>query len=542
MKDVGALQTNFFITNLMDVVNQPVLCRGCLAEHSRPASKCMECEEYLCEQCVKAHQALEKTKDHNIVALSPENESGTLVCPNHDGNSLCFYCTACETAVCEDCTAVEHIGHKTISLQEAIEDHKSVLTTRVEGARKQIPHLERSIEMVTNISESLLAKCQSAEAQIIETFDDLSKLLNNRKCALLGELAVIHGHKNQILNDQKNTLETVLSKITNGCRFTEQTLLHGSETEILLLKKEMSEKLNELGCQVHNQPEENDCLIFDSSQLQVLRKTITNAGTIKSNSAVAFETTANGEGLKTCYIGQPTIITVTTKDRKGELIKVGGSTLISEIRDEDGSIVFPSITDHQNGTYEISFVIQSEGKYDLDIRLYGMHIKGAPFKIKAVPGGEELDHFGTSSKIPRTVIKQKGTKRPPSSRSHGSNRRSNPIEDDLLLRVGVKGRNKGEFTNPQGIHAVNSKILVADSNNQNVQVFSATGDCKLRFGAPGRVAGKMQRPTGVAATVNGNYLVADYDNKWISVYSPDGKYINKIGTGKLLGPKGVGCR
>ena len=29
--------------------------------------------------------------------------------------------------------------------------------------------------------------------------------------------------------------------------------------------------------------------------------------------------------------------------------------------------------------------------------------------------------------------------------------RNNPIEDDLVMLVGARGRGKGEFTNPQGI-------------------------------------------------------------------------------------------
>jgi len=29
--------------------------------------------------------------------------------------------------------------------------------------------------------------------------------------------------------------------------------------------------------------------------------------------------------------------------------------------------------------------------------------------------------------------------------------RNNPIEDDLLLKVGNRGRGRGQFTNPQGV-------------------------------------------------------------------------------------------
>lgn len=49
----------------------------------------------------------------------------------------------------------------------------------------------------------------------------------------------------------------------------------------------------------------------------------------------------------------------------------------------------------------------------------------------------------------------------------------------------------------------------------------------------------MQRPTGVAVLPNGNYAVADYENKWISIYEQNGKYLSRFGIGKLLGPKGI---
>ena len=78
------------------------------------------------------------------------------------------------------------------------------------------------------------------------------------------------------------------------------------------------------------------------------------------------------------------------------------------------------------------------------------------------------------------------------------------------------------------VPVVHRRLLIADSNSQCVQVFSATtGECLLKFGVRGRQASQLQRPTGVAVTSNGNYLVADYDNKWVGVFSPEGKYINR---------------
>lgn len=153
--------------------------------------------------------------------------------------------------------------------------------------------------------------------------------------------------------------------------------------------------------------------------------------------------------------------------------------------------------------------------------------------------------------------------------------------------LGTKGRNKGEFTNLQGVAASTlGKVLIADSNNQCVQVkittsccsqsadraawrnhwwrtityhcsvtllvtntehqidafqnhvfyfnifnmfcvmqiFSNDGQFRSRFGIRGRTPGQLQRPTGVAIHPNGDIIIADYDNKWVSIFSSEGKF------------------
>lgn len=57
-----------------------------------------------------------------------------------------------------------------------------------------------------------------------------------------------------------------------------------------------------------------------------------------------------------------------------------------------------------------------------------------------------------------------------------------------------------------------------------LQVFSNDGQFKLRFGVRGRSPGQLQRPTGVTVDMNGDIIVADYDNRWITIFSSDGKF------------------
>lgn len=59
------------------------------------------------------------------------------------------------------------------------------------------------------------------------------------------------------------------------------------------------------------------------------------------------------------------------------------------------------------------------------------------------------------------------------------------------------------------------------------QIFSNEGEFKSRFGVRGRSPGQLQRPTGVAVHPSGDIIIADYDNKWVSIFSSDGKY--KVG-------------
>ncbi|CAB1333300.1 unnamed protein product [Coregonus sp. 'balchen'] len=201
---------------------------------------------------------------------------------------------------------------------------------------------------------------------------------------------------------------------------------------------------------------------------------------------------------------------------------------ITAVADGSRVVTEPEVTDNKNGTYEVGYTLRSEGEFSVALSLYGQPVRGSPFRLRAVKPSDALrspDDVKRRLKSPGGTgghVRQKAVRRP--SSMYSTRKKENPIEDELIHRVGTRGREKGEFTNLQGISASsNGRVVVADSNNQCIQVFSNEGQFKMRFGVRGRSPGQLQRPTGVTVDMNGDIIVADYDNRWVSIFSSDGK-------------------
>ncbi|XP_072432749.1 tripartite motif-containing protein 2-like isoform X2 [Chiloscyllium punctatum] len=509
-KGVSALQNNFFITNLMEVLQGNAACS-------------------------QEQASLKET----VSAVSGHS----LSCPNHEGKGMEFYCGSCETAMCGECTETEHCDHRTVPLRDVVDQHKASLRLQLDAIKSRLPQLNAAIELVHGICRQLIANKDSAVTEISASFEELQQAVQLRKASLISDLEGLCNSKQKVLEKQLEYLLQGREKIRSSSEFTEQALSHGTETEVLLVKKQMTETLSELAAQDFPlQPQENEHLDL-RVETDGVRKSIQNLGVLVTTNAVAQQTVATGEGLRHAVVGQQTTVTITTKDKDGELVKSGNAILQAEIIAPDGSSTQGEIVDNRNGTYELLYTLKMEGDFTLSVTLYNQPVKGSPYRVRAT---KPSDSSHSPEDVKRRVkspsgghIRQKAVRRPASMYGTGK-KKDNPIEDELIIRVGTRGREKGEFTNLQGISASgNNRIVVADSNNQCIQVFSNDGQFKLRFGVRGRSPGQLQRPTGVTIDPNGDIIVADYDNRWVSTFTPDGKFKGKIGAGKLLGPKGV---
>ncbi|XP_060922276.1 tripartite motif-containing protein 2 isoform X1 [Limanda limanda] len=513
---------------------------------------------------MEAHQHSPESSSEECTVL--EAPPGKNNCPQHAGNVADLYCSACDCALCDDCVC-DHEEHPRVPLCEALEQHRVRLQEKLGFVQNRLPQISDALSFVKEILQQLSSQRASIEEDIQSSFEDLHKQLDVRKSVLLMELEVTYGLKQKVLQAQVDNLVRGEGDISAICTQTEEALAGEACVANLQAERELGERLAGLaGLGMPCQPEENDQLDL-VLETDVLRKSIHNLGTIVTTSAVASQSEAMGAGLEQCIVGHPSSVTIVTRDKSGGACKSGNAILSAEVFTPDGSIVDGEIMDHKNGTYEFVYTVPKEGNFSLALRLYDQHIKGSPFKLtvsrtlevdvevsslqvspstttatssaaNATPSTGSSD--GTKRRGKSPGQKKKGSKRASSALGTPRRKTQNPIEDDLIFRIGTKGRNKGEFTNLQGVATSSTgRILIADSNNQCVQMFSNEGEFKSRFGMRGRSPGQLQRPTGVAVHPTGDIIIADYDNKWVSIFSCEGKFKAKLGSGRLMGPKGV---
>ncbi|ESO07943.1 hypothetical protein HELRODRAFT_110232 [Helobdella robusta] len=477
--------------------------------------------------------------------MQPFNPSETMAitCLQHEQVDVSHYCVDCDTIICGACIQVEHRDHTMKILNEFVVDEKVSLEKTL---KKLINHSKPPTLALRNIEKTqdkLMKQTLQSEQTINEHYGHLIKALEHRREYLLAQLFKKSSEKKEILNFQKRSVENLKSTLDLFKESIESCLtLIDDPVKIILAKKELQDSLEQFFSTASSLPnqKENDkgdkTLEDEINELNIIPADL---GVILCSSAVAHETTASGENLKKCHLNNPARVVVTTKNFKGVVVSNLGAKLSAKITylNTSDSTAFKLDKKRPKSAQNTEMTLDV---VQLEINLFGQPICNSPFTIKIkpeLPGTSSKKSALNSNRLRETSFKTSPrplhANRKPSSASASQH-------DGPCQRIGSKGHNKGEFMNLQGIAVHDERIAVADSNGQCVQIFSLEGDCLLKFGVKGRSPGQMQRPTSVTFTPDGqNILVSDYENKWIGIYTIEGKFLSRLGHGKLVGPKGV---
>ncbi|KAI1731855.1 NHL repeat domain-containing protein [Ditylenchus destructor] len=100
----------------------------------------------------------------------------------------------------------------------------------------------------------------------------------------------------------------------------------------------------------------------------------------------------------------------------------------------------------------------------------------------------------------------------------------------FMSKFGSLGEGTGQFNHPLfiTIHKRDQNLIISDSANHRICVFNHDCSPLFIFGTEGFSAGQLKLPRGVAVDDQGFIIVADSGNNRIQVFSPDGKSVIKM--------------
>ena len=264
-KGVEGFTTNFTATYLIELLSlhkdgpAPVAtvlkCENEIDDNPA-ATKCLDCNFYLCEDCTADHKKHRVSRHHKLATLAELKEGGAKqleqkrYCSAHEGEELKLYCRTCQEVICRDCTIVTHKQHDYTFIKDVREELTQKMTTllaRVDGKEAEY---QGHLDSIHQASENETQKLATEEAKARLFFDKhIAELqlridgLKHHKATVLSDLATASAvHTKQLLADEES-IQFSHTRLTNTRTFTQQQLSSASNTDLAMMSKQVIQQL-----------------------------------------------------------------------------------------------------------------------------------------------------------------------------------------------------------------------------------------------------------------------------------------------------------
>lgn len=267
-ESVEQLSPNVFIDDLLKVFSGEKRVDSCEHCEVSAACKCVECEHYLCNDCLREHHKWPANNDHGVLTLEelarPENQAKSkrrLRCDKegHEDKLFGLYCKTCQELACITCAFVDHskTEHDCEPVSVAANRQKEALKTTAVTLNKKSVKSQETLGAIKYASRCLLESNKTAKDAILqqekEILEEFTKRLKERTAALIVEVDKKHNEVNQNLVKQHDDMKAYEAEVSGSLEFAKNIIEQGSNDEILLFGKEI--KANADNIEKRNEPE-----------------------------------------------------------------------------------------------------------------------------------------------------------------------------------------------------------------------------------------------------------------------------------------------
>src|SRR6218665_819553 len=207
---MNGMQKNFFMENLLEfkktlqMGSDTIICDMCnikkeskTGQVSKATTRCLECQDYYCDSCVKVHQFQKVTKDHQMVKIGtdPKSDRNRLIsmksCTKHIHKLLDYYCAECRKVVCVSCFIESHASHKCKDVTTVDKEFRQTVERKASNVSVYVKKMLFMRKDNEKQKEDFLKEIAEKENEIHKRNQELKDVIDRHTKSLLDELSVI---------------------------------------------------------------------------------------------------------------------------------------------------------------------------------------------------------------------------------------------------------------------------------------------------------------------------------------------------------------
>ena len=449
------------------------VCTYC-SDGNLVTSRCRDCSEDLCDNCVRAHQRVKLTREHTIVRY-----------PEHKQNVFGPQVPAVSGAI-----AVPANSDVMRVFNETVEKAKQENSNNISRAKAGYMECQKALEGMNNRSMQIGHVVSKVSQDIKDVSQRIIFAVQQREDKLLKRLNTIREVKLDSLAEQEKEIRQAMFMLESLCKHLETCKLGNNQMEIINSNKTAVETIRAAQIMAGNlEPSEDAAIMFQHPE-QSLVASLTGAGAI-TTSGFAPLSVAEGDGLVKGVLGREAKFCVLVKDHVGELTLQGDSLNIMIKSPDNRTVWWEKIPDTAApGRFMVRWRPHTEGEHHLAITLHGRHIEHSPFRC-VVKSGRDYNNVG----IP-------------------------------VLEFSKEGSGDGDLCRPWGICCTKTGlIVVADRSNNRICCFNRDGSYHSKFGVEGTRKGQFNRPASVCLDSMNRLIVTDKDNHRMQIFTVEGRLV-----------------
>ena len=485
-------------------------CENCHKEQT--TGYCKQCSKFLCQTCVDTHNKWGDFSSHQILGvedvattaskLVPLKEQPTMECSSH-GEPMKVYCDICDKLICHLCTVKHHRDHECDAITDAFPRHQQQIVDSLEQVKKKLAAITTAVQAVETQEGGFLEQVGNVRREIEATVQQLMQLLHESERQLMRELDQVADAYIEKISAHKKEADITIAQLKSCKEFAEEQLRIGSQQEILVMKRQMVERMAAV-CSLDNlQPLEETRVRFvkSASVLEACR----SLGSVVRYGQ--FKATGDKTSFDLCSAAP-----LSSEQVSCQLSPVADPTLVVKC----------VIHQATPGRFEVCYSPPTAGLHQLRVQVGGTDILDTPLNVEVMP--RRARQTFTDLSVPRGLaITGEGHLFVVERDKHCIT-----IIDHTNGKIrsfGKCGSGKVQFQDPKGISVTqDGRIVVADCWNHRLQVLTAEGAFIATVGSEGSQPLQFNCPSDVAVDHNGKVFVIDYVNNRVQVLNADLTY------------------